>query len=269
MITIIRNVREQQIIELLQAGPHSVSMLAEKLNCSTMTIRRDLDHLASINIIKRHHGSAEIIPSKTPSIMTEEPKSHVNANEKEAIGIGAQYFIQPNMIIGIDSGSTAHAIVQNFDKNMPLTVITPSVRNSLYLCSMPNIQIIQLGGFVNHKNTSTLDSLSTDFIHNFNVDISFISSCAISPEGAFEKTITLVDSKKALASIAKKIVVIADSIKFGATALCLFLNIDKIDALITDNTNPSEIIDAYVNKGKEVIVMDTMTKEIFKHYNHS
>jgi len=262
-----RKKRHEQILEMLRSESYSVSELAKQLNCSPMTIRRDLNTLESQNLVKRMHGSAELVPGNTSQIMNVDPASLINAAEKEAVGVGAQFFIKPNSIIAIDSGSSAHAVVRNIKQTIPLTVITPNVRNSLYLCGLPNIEIIQVGGIVNHRNTSTLDYLAIDFIRKFNVDVSFITTSAILADGAFEKTITLIDSKKALASVAKKVVLLADHSKFGVPALCLCLPLQKIDAIITDSGTSAQAIDNLVANGKEVVIVDTETKQIIKHYN--
>ena len=259
--------RHDQIIELLRSESYSVAELADKLDCSPMTIRRDLDLLESQNLVKRLHGSAELVPGNTSQIMSVDPAGLINTDEKEAVGVGAQFFIKPNSIIAIDSGSSAHAVVRNIKQTIPLTVITPNVRNSLYLCGLPNVETIQVGGIVNHRNTSTLDYLAIDFIRKFNVDVSFITTSALLSDGAFEKTITLIDSKKALASVAKKVVLLADHSKFGVSALCLCLPLHKIDAIITDDGTPAHAIDSLVAKGKEVVIVDTKTQQIAKHYN--
>jgi DeoR/GlpR family transcriptional regulator of sugar metabolism len=259
--------RHEQILEMLRSGSCSVAELADALNCSPMTIRRDLNLLESQNLVKRMHGSAELVPNNSTHIMNVDPASLINKKEKEAVAVAAQIFIKPNSIIAVDSGSSAHAVVRNINQTIPLTVITPNVRNSLYLCGLPYVETIQVGGIVNHRNTSTLDYLAIDFIRKFNVDVSFITTCAILPDGAFEKTITLIDSKKALASVAKKVVLLADYSKFGISALCFCLAIDKIDAIITDNSTPTSAIDNLVAKGKEVVIVDTDTQKIIHHYN--
>jgi len=61
----IRNRRQQQIMNLLNENEIvNVVELSELLNCSTMTIRRDLEYLEQVGLARRIHGGAVLIKSE-------------------------------------------------------------------------------------------------------------------------------------------------------------------------------------------------------------
>ena len=89
------------------------------------------------------------------------------------------------------------------------------------------------------------------------------------PGGAFEHTYPLVETKKALVSIAKKTVLLIDHTKCEHTSLCNSIPLSQIDVIITDDQTSPEIIKKAAGLGKEVLVVNPQTCEIVHHYNRS
>src|SRR5438270_2698294 len=92
--------------EIRRRGAVRVSELTELLAVSDMTIRRDLDALASSGLVEKVHGGATV-PGR-PS--TDEPgfeaKSHRQLEEKEAIASAAAKLVKPRQAIGVTARTT-------------------------------------------------------------------------------------------------------------------------------------------------------------------
>src|SRR4051794_37335136 len=98
--------QRQQLIadEVRRRGAVRVSELTDLLAVSDMTIRRDLDVLASAGVLEKVHGGATApgVPS------TDEPgfeaKSHRQLDEKEAIAQRAVSLVSPGQAIALTAG---------------------------------------------------------------------------------------------------------------------------------------------------------------------
>lgn len=252
----IRNKRQQQIMNLLNEHEIvNVIELSELLNCSTMTIRRDLEYFEQAGLARRIHGGAVLIKNETnlPHFVERLDKCQL---EKEAIGKAALAYIEKDSVVCFDAGTTTMAIIDHIPEDYPLTVISTGINTSSALCRFRNIEVIQVGGFVHHSSFTVCDSLATDFIKKFNSDVAFISTRAINPsKGTFESTMSHVDEKQALASISKKVVVLADHTKFEGMSLIQALSLETIDVVITDHQTSSIAIKQLKDAGVEVVIV--------------
>lgn len=258
--------RHAKIIEILEnqmiCTPKELALL---LNCSEMTIRRDLNELEHLDLIRRKHGCAFLLKSSRPTYFHEQMDEH--QYEKEAIAKAALSFVHPYSVICIDSGTTAHTVARFLPDNIPLSVITSNLMTAIELSNRENIQVCLTGGMMYHRTRSIMID-SPESLTRHTADIAFISARAFRiPGGAFEHTYPLVETKKTLVSIAKKTVLLIDHTKCEHTSLCNSIPLQQIDVIITDNKAPVEIIQKAVGLKKEVIVVDPVTSVIEKHYN--
>jgi DeoR family fructose operon transcriptional repressor len=247
--------RQQQIINMLNKREFvSVNELASIFQTTNMTIRRDLDQLELKRIIRRIHGGAVLLKTEYTLPSFKERMEHCGA-EKNVIAKAALDLISPEMVICMDGSTSAFAIAQNLPEDIHLTVVTTGVMTARELCRYPKVDVIQAGGTVHHTSCSTYGVIATDFLKQFNADIVFFSSRAVSPiKGTFESMMDMVEEKRALNAISKKVVLLADHTKFEGRSLCQSIPIEEIDLVITDNKTSPEIIKSLKEGGREVII---------------
>lgn len=257
--------RHAQIIELLENKMVCTSKeLALELDCSEMTIRRDLNELESMRLICRKHGCAFLVKDAKPNYFHEQMDEH--QYEKEAIAKAAVQFLRPYSVICIDSGTTAHMISRFLPKDMPLSVITPNLMTAIELANNEYVQTYLTGGMLYHRTRSIMIE-SRETLAQHPADIAFISCRAFRiPGGAFEHTYPLVETKKALVSMARKTVLLIDHTKCEHTSLCNSIPLNQIDTIVTDDKTPPEVIQKAVGLKKEVIVVEVETGKIVHHY---
>lgn len=258
--------RHARIIELLENRMICTPKeLSEELKCSEMTIRRDLNELEEMNLIHRKHGCAFLVKAAKPNYFHEQMDEH--QYEKEAIAKAALQFVHPYSVICIDSGTTAHTISRFLPDNIPLSVITSNLMTAVELSSKENIQTYMVGGTLYHRNKAIMAD-SRETLEQHPADVAFISARAFRiPGGAYEHTYPLVETKKALVSIARKTVLLIDHSKCEHVSLCNSIPLNQIDVIITDNKTSTDIIQKAVGLKKEVIIVDPETSEIVHHYN--
>lgn len=258
--------RHAKIIELLEAQMVCNSKeLAQALNCSDMTVRRDLNELEHIGLIRRKHGCAFLVKDAKPNYFHEQIDEH--QYEKEAIAKAALQFVRPYSVLCIDSGTTAHTFSRFLPRDIPLSVITSNLMTAVELSDKENIQTYVIGGMLFHRTKSIMTDAS-ELLARHPADVAFISARAFRiPGGAFEHTYPLVETKKALVSIARKTVLLIDHTKCEHTSLCNSIPLNQIDVIITDNKTSPEIIQKAVGLKKEVIIVDPEENRIQHHYN--
>ena len=153
--------RQVRIIELLENRIVCTSKeLAEELNCSEMTIRRDLNELEERQMIRRKHGCAFLQRESKPNYFPEQIDEQLY--EKEAIAKAALQFLRPYSVICIDSGTTAHTLSRMLPDNFPLSVNTSNLMTAIELSSRDNIQVYVTGGMLYHRTRSYHDGCQGD-----------------------------------------------------------------------------------------------------------
>lgn len=251
----LKTQRHKCILEILEKNEvMSVADLSEELNSSMMTIRRDLDYLEQKGIIRKIHGGAILIKNDTNQPTFRERIDEFS-DEKISIGIEAAKLVKKGSIVFFDAGTTPLAVVEHIPDDIEFTAITTGLMTALALCNKPNISVINIGGNIHCTSYSSVNHISVDMIKNFNADIAFISTKAFSlPQGTFESYLPLIEIKKAMVSVARKTVLLADHSKFENKSLCLSIPVSNIHMIITDNKTSKNIVSEILKMGKEVVV---------------
>ena len=260
--------RHARIIEIMQKeNIITIKALAQKLNCTEMTVRRNLDELQNMNFVKRERGYAVLLqPAKDTDYYIE---SGEHEHEKKAIASVALQYIQPSQNICMDSGTTTQQLISILPKTMPLSIITPSLTASMTLSDYPNIQVLIPGGMMHHSNRSILIS-DPEWLSQYQADIAFLSCRAFRvPGGAFEHSQALTSTKRALASIAQKKILLMDYSKWNVRSLCNSLKLSDLDIIITDNKAPLELATQAAQHGIEILIVNPESNVIQEHFNPS
>ena len=247
-----RKNRLNTIIELLHKnGKINIKEIAGKLQVSEMTIRRDLIGLENENIIKRIHGGAILFNSSTAAtegyIVDEQTEKKVR--QKSIIGKKASTLITPNETIFLDAGTTTPFIAKYLDRELAISVLcyTNIIASEFY--TRKNTNLILVGGYF-HRDSSVFHSKEgCELIKNIRADTAFISAAGID----FNLGLTTyyyfeADLKKAMIDSAKKIILVADSSKFGKISVTYFANLKQIHTIITD----SGITDSFKKKVEDL-----------------
>ena len=149
--------------QLLKRGSVLVSELSEMLDVSSVTIRKDLTEMEKSGKLYRSHGKAIIVNPFTNNRTVNE-KEKLAPEEKYAIGMEAAKLITYNDSIIIASGTTIHSFAQCVKPIQKLTVVSASLKASMYLSQDSNIDIIQLGGMLRHSSLSVVGSYGETFL---------------------------------------------------------------------------------------------------------
>jgi transposase len=138
--------RRQRILDLVRAnGAVSLRELAQAVQSSEVTVRRDVRTLEAAGLLNRHHGGASL-----PGELSREPtylqKAQVAPAEKAAIAELATSLVEDGDAIVIGPGTTTQAFAQRLGKHTELAVVTNSLLVAQALAGSPRIEVVLTGG---------------------------------------------------------------------------------------------------------------------------
>ena len=245
--------RHEIIMEMLiKHGSVLVSDLVELLEVSAVTVRKDLTELEKSDKLYRSHGRAVLINPYINNRSVNE-KEKLATDEKHAIGREAARLIMPDDSICIASGTTVHALARNIQPVQNLTVVSASLKASMYLSQDSNIDIIQLGGMLRHSSLSVVGSYGETFLQGCSFSKRFLGVDGIDlTGGATNANFAEVGVKRLMLSAAARSVIVADHTKFGRVALARICDLKEVSLLITDKGIEPEIMTRMKKLGIQV-----------------
>lgn len=194
--SIAKNKRQSTLINILKEEEIvSVTALAERLDCSEMTIRRDLEFFETNGLVLRFHGGATYLK---PDYILPSFDERIGRNraEKTKIAKIAVKYVALDSIVCFDGGTTALTIINFIPENLQFTAISTGLISSTLLSQKQNCTVIQVGGTTDNLSKTVFDSTSEYFIRNYTADIAFICCRAIDVNrGTFEANVTYSNEK--------------------------------------------------------------------------
>ena len=252
--------RHTYILEqLMKQSSVQVSELAELLNVSSVTIRKDLTELEKNGRLYRSHGKAILINPFANNRSVNEKES-LNAEEKQLIGMEAAQLVVPNDSILLASGTTIHALARNLRPADKLTVVSASLQATEFLAENENIDIIQIGGNVRHSSLSVVGQYSEMILRSCSFSKLFLGVDGIDLEFGISTTdMREAELNREMIHTAQKIIVLADSSKFGRRGFARICGMDDVDMIITDAHVSPTIAAAIEELGIDLVIAgDTM-----------
>ncbi|PWH14741.1 MAG: DeoR/GlpR transcriptional regulator [Anaerolineae bacterium] len=229
--------RHQIILETLEArGSVTVNEMVERFGVSEMTIRRDLDALERRGLLRRVHGGAVLDRGRSyePPFVA---RSVENLAAKQQIARAAVALIENGDSIILDVGTTTLEIARQLVDKQNLTVITPCLQIATLLAENPNIRLILTGGIVRPTELSMVGHLAERALRDFYVDKLFLGAAGVDLEaGLTEYNLEDTLVKQVMIKNAKRVILVADSSKFGRIAFTAIAPINVINTLITDHS---------------------------------
>jgi DeoR family transcriptional regulator, fructose operon transcriptional repressor len=229
--------RASLILDLIdRQGSTTYVALAEMLQVSTMTIRRDCDELVRLGKVIKTVGGIQQA-SAAPSLYENTVRERIatNQSEKRAIAAKALDLIRDHQTIFIDGGTTNLTLARLIAvQRSGLTILTNSALICLEL-SKGNNTIIGIGGEYDPVTLSFAGPQADEMAKSFLIDQAFLSTKGFLPEdGTYESAVATSRVKQVMAGRAAQTVLLVDHTKFGVRALSKVLDVSQIHHIVTD-----------------------------------
>ena len=235
--------------ELQRNGSVVITDLAERIQVSSMTIRRDLNAMAEDGMVTLEHGGA-VLNNGSLFECNMICKSEINATEKQRIAAKCMEYINEGDSIFLDAGTTPNEVAVLLRGKRNISVLTHSLMVANTTANMRNIKLIMCPGEFRENSMAFLGPLTDDFIQHFQIDTLFLSLEGID----LNDGLSVVDvqdghTKKVLVEKAKRVICIADHSKFNKSFFYKIAPVADVDLVVTDTG------------------LDAATQELFRQNN--
>lgn len=247
---------------VMERGTLRVEDAVEELGVSPATVRRDLDTLANQQLIVRTRGGASANPSSGELPLRY--RSGAQSDAKLAIARSAAAMVVPGDVIGFNGGTTttltAHEVglrvsAEEDFENDGITLVTNAINIANDLAIRPGVRVVVTGGVVRARSYELTGPLSSLILPHISVDTLFLGINALDlTHGLYTDHEGEAQVNAALASAARRVVVVADSGKIGQSAFAKIAPLAAVSAVVTDTGICDEHAHALREHGIEVVI---------------
>lgn len=249
--------RHQFILQRLhEEGRVDIQELSEAMQVSGVTVRKDLKLLEERKLLYRTRGGGTIDnPYAIEKPINE--KEFINVEQKRKIARAALPLIGQTESIVIGSGTTVFELARCLNPTRRLFVITPALKVALELYDRPNVEVLQLGGLIHQSSASAAGSFAERILEDISCDMLFLGVDGIDLEfGLTISNLTEAGLNQKMIQLAQRVVIMADSSKFGRRGLGRICSLEQIHYIITDGGVASATVDQLEEKGVRVIIAE-------------
>lgn len=235
------NPRQRALLDAVRKhGTISVEALAQQLDVTPQTVRRDIKQMEEAKLLARYHGGVGV-PSSVENIdYSQRQVMNIEAKRRIAEAVARQVPYGCSLLINI--GTTTEEVARALVHHEGLHVVTNNLNVAAILADNPSCEVIIAGGVVRSRDRGIVGEATIDFIRQFKVDIGIIGISGIEPDG------TLRDFDPREVKVAQTIIeqsrevwLVADHDKFGRAALVRLAHLAQIDMLFTDARPPEAL----------------------------
>jgi DeoR/GlpR family transcriptional regulator of sugar metabolism len=247
----VRTRRRLTLDALQQTGEIRVADLAERLGCSEMTVRRDLDALDREGVVRRVHGGAVSLHLRRDEIPYP-VRALQNVDAKQRIGAAVAAMIADGETVVLDGGTTALEVARSL-RGRPITVLPLGLRPLLELIGDPAVQLIVPGGQVRPSELSLVGELPELAFERLRFDTYVLGCCGIGVADGV--TAHLPDDarvKRAAIRASRRTIAAADATKLALVTFGHVCPVTALERLVTDDEADQEQVRALAGAGLEV-----------------
>lgn len=256
MTSVAEQRRSLILTELGRTQSLKVAELSDHLGISEVSIRRDLQILEDLGLLKRVHGGAIAIPDQIAGEALS-ARWYQNLEKKERIGQAAAQMVQRGNRLIIDSGTTPLQVARHLPPELlalgNLTVITASLPIGREVGSHPGIHLILLGGVYLPAYDLVVGPQTIDNLKNLHADKLFLGTDGLTlTQGITTANVLEAEVDRAMVNASSEVIVVSDSSKIGVIGLVTIMPLTRIDKLVTDSDAPPGFVEELRRQGVEV-----------------
>ncbi|HYW57076.1 MAG TPA: DeoR/GlpR family DNA-binding transcription regulator [Polaromonas sp.] len=244
------NPRQLKLLDVVrERGSVTVEQLADTLDVTLQTVRRDVQRLADEGLLARFHGGVRV-PTSTTENLAHQQRESLNADGKARIARAVANEVPDNCSLILNIGTTTEAIAKALLQHKGLRVITNNLNVAAILSSNSDCEVIVAGGVVRARDRGIVGEAAVDFIKQFRVDIALIGISGIEADGSLRDfDYREVKVAQTIIEHAREVWLAADSSKFNRPAMVELATLSQIDRLFTDQPPPEPFPDLLIEAG--------------------
>jgi len=232
--TVHNHERRSRLLDLIRLrGFAGIEELVRELGVSESTVRRDLDALEEKGAARRTHGGV-LYAGGLPRLAEFDDRQPAHWGAKRAIAARAADLIGDGETVLLDGGTTTYEVARLL-VGRPLQVVTNSLPVANLFASEARTDLVLLGGYVSPRSGVCLGPYANELLGRLHVTTTVLSAAGIDTDGLFNAHLLLAETEQAMLKAAGRVIVVADSSKFGQKSLTLVSALDAIDVFVSDD----------------------------------
>ena len=244
--------RQQEIIALAQSeGFVSIDQLAKDFDVTTQTIRRDINALCDLSLLRRYHGGAGA-PTSAENLPYDRRQKLAQAAKQEIAALMASH-IPHRASLFIDIGTTCEEIAKALMDHSGLRIVTNNLNVAQMMAGKADFEVTVTSGIVRARDRAIVGDAAVAFIDQFRVDIGVLGISGIDQDGTLlDFDMRKVAVSKAIMRNAKAAFLGADQSKFGRKAMVKSGTLGDVSALFVSGDLPEGLRDMCLTQGVRV-----------------
>ena len=237
------NPRQLALLEEVKArGAVSVERLAQRLDVTMQTVRRDVQRLAEAGLVSRFHGGVSLVrTNQAGGAWRERQAMYADAKARIARSVAAAIPAGSTLMMG--TGTTVEAVARELLNRPGLTVITHNLHVASLLSEHAQCKIHVAGGMLRTRDSAMEGETTVAFLQRFKVDMALMGAFGIDTDGSL-RDIDLREQAAAQAMIAqaRESWLVADVSKFGYPGLAQVAHIREVSRVFTEALPPPAFV---------------------------
>lgn len=241
------NSRQQDILERVRtSGRQTIADLAAQYDVATQTVRRDINTLCDLGLVRRVHGG--VIPLTNPTNLNFLTRAVLNEDAKRDIGRETAKLIPAGACVMLGIGTTVQYVAEALLDHADITIVTNNLEVANMFCSAQSAEVHVTGGTLRTEDRDMVGARALLDYQSMYADFGVIGA------GGLDGKLGLLDFKQEDAEInrtivahARKTILVADQSKWRQSPAHLVAGFDQIDVLVTDSGDVPSHVPSTIN----------------------
>jgi DeoR family transcriptional regulator, fructose operon transcriptional repressor len=225
--------RRNRLLELVRMGRFaSLPALADSLDVSESTVRRDIEYLETQGCARRIHGGV-LYTGTSPMLPHFDASQNMQWEQKKAIATRAAGLVEDGDTVLLDGGSTTYEVARLLI-GRPIHVVTTSLPVANLFASDTRSDLVLVGGNICPHTGVARGPYAVEMLSKVRVRKTILSVAGINEEGFFNNNLLIVEAERQMMQAADEVIVVADSSKFGRQSLTHLCSLADVDHVVVD-----------------------------------
>ena len=242
------------LVRLREHGQVHATDLAAEFGVSQATLRRDLAILEEQGLCIRRYGGA--VPTESSTELPVAYRDRRSKKEKAAVAIAAAGLLPPGpQTVGFTGGSTTSEIARVLSSRVDLVVVTNALNIAAEMAAKPRIRVVVSGGVARSQSTELVGPWAESALAQASIGTAYIGVDGVDVAGG----LTTHDAVEArtnavLLDRAERVIVVADSSKFGRVLPGVIAPVSAVHVIVTDDGITTDTLAGLAAVGVDVVI---------------
>jgi DeoR/GlpR family transcriptional regulator of sugar metabolism len=242
---------------IAQRGTSDLDSLADELQVSQSTVRRDVEMLEQAGLVERTHGGVVWLGDKQTNGVARpyafDQRTSYRREEKLLIARAAAALVKPGQTVLIDGGTTTYFLAEQLT-GRAMQLVTNSLPIGDLFLNDESVELLLTGGLVYPRYGVLLGPHVETFLASIHASTLFLSCAGVHEGNIYNQNLLLVQAERQMMKQVQQVVLLADSSKFGHQALANLCRLEEIDVVVSDDGLSESQRESVRKAGCELII---------------